>query len=176
MPTVAELGRLLGRQSLVKEASTALVRRIAQGLLSPKSIQRAAQAMPEGSFRFVKNLGRGQFSLADKVVGNVGGHAGEMVRKVATHADLAPNQEYGPLKKLIVGYNAAYSKRSGGNPIAPYVDVNPRLRFRYHWFSSQPAGSELYELLPPTHRSGDPDPQRTVLRARHAGQSQRAGS
>lgn len=115
---------------MAKAASTALVRRIVKGLLSPSTVQRAAQAMPEGSFRFVKNLGRGQFSLADKVVGNVGGHAGEMVRKLGTHADMFPQQEYGPLKQLIDGYNTAHKAQAGGNPIAPYVAVNSRGAFQ----------------------------------------------
>lgn len=79
---------------LTKHASTALIRRMQQGLLSPHTIQRAAAAMPEGKFRFVKNLGRGQFSVADQVVGNFGqGAAGQAVRKMPT-THVSPVNEY----------------------------------------------------------------------------------
>lgn len=129
MPTIAELGRLAAIQT-VKQASTALVRRIAKGLLSPQTVQRAAQAMPQGSFRFVKNLGRGQFSLADQVVGNIGGTAGQMVRKLPTHSNITPASEYGPLKKIISHYNDRYRDASGGNPIAPFLGVNNKGAFQ----------------------------------------------
>lgn len=92
-----------------KTASTALVRRIAQGALSPAAINRAASAMQPGKFRYLKTLGRGQFSLADEVVGNVGGQAGRMVRKVPTQALSSPAEEYAPLKDLSDFWNHKYT-------------------------------------------------------------------
>lgn len=127
---------------LTKHASTALVRRMAQGLLSPKTIQRAAGAMPEGKFRFVKNLGRGQFSVADQVVGNFGnGAAGQAVRKMPT-THVSPVAEYGPTARLTEQLNqhfqpsilqravARVQGKQAAPPLAPYMAVNPRGGFQ----------------------------------------------
>lgn len=65
-----------------KAAATRLVKMMQQGLLSRKSVDRAASAMPAGKFRTVGHLGQGQFNAADHVVGNVGGYAGQMARKM----------------------------------------------------------------------------------------------
>jgi hypothetical protein len=119
-----------------------LVRQIAKGALSPQSIQRAAAAMPAGKFRFVNNLGRGQFNIADRVVGNVGGHAGEMVRKLPTRQVGDVAEEYAPFRSLIDNYNQQYQPgafqrawgfvrgRQPAVPIAPYVAANARGGFQ----------------------------------------------
>lgn len=117
---------------LFKLASTALTRRIAQGVLSPKAINQAASAMPQGSFRFLGNLGRGQFSLADKVVGNMGpGAVGQMVRKVPTRAVSGGIEgQFGPLASHITDLNKQFSRFYQANPIAPYAHVGPRGAFQ----------------------------------------------
>jgi hypothetical protein len=71
---------------LTKAATTALVRQILRGTLSPSSITRAATAMRPGTVRQVKNLGHGSFNLADLMVGNVGGKPGLSVRKLPLRA------------------------------------------------------------------------------------------
>lgn len=111
-----------------KTASTAFSRRVQAGELSPESVQRASSAMPEGQFRFVKHLGQGQFSLADQVVGNVGGHAGEMARKMPIRYTPSYLQEGQATKQFADTVNENYAKRRQFNglpatdpPIAPYV-------------------------------------------------------
>src|ERR1700739_1003079 len=124
--------------ALGKEASTALVRMIQAGKLGPATIQRAAQAFAPGKFRFLQNLGRGQFSLADKVVGNLGGTAGEMVRKLPTRLGATPVEEYGPLQKLITALNEkfpvaphpALPTTPVGPAIAPFTHVGPQGGFQ----------------------------------------------
>jgi hypothetical protein len=125
--TIAELGRQTGSMKL---ASTALVRNIAKGALSPATIQRAAKAMPEGSFRFVKNLGRGNFTLADQVVGRVGEHAGLMARKLPTQALDSIPKEFGPLAKQVNQLNARHGRFYQAPPIAPYAGVTPQGAFQ----------------------------------------------
>lgn len=128
--TPTALGKLTA--AMYKEGSTALVRRIAQGVLSPATIERAAGAMRPGSFRFIRNLGRGQFSLADEVVGNIGGFAGQMARKLPTRAGMTPVSEYGPLRSVANHINADFQRMVPGSapPIAPFVDVNNRGAFQ----------------------------------------------
>jgi hypothetical protein len=115
-----------------KAAKVALVRRMAQGLLSPQAVQRAAGAMQPGKFRFVKNLGRGQYSLADEVVGNVNGYAGRMARKLPTRQGITPTDEYGPIKSVSDHVNKLYQKAVPGTapPIAPFIDVSGRGGFQ----------------------------------------------
>lgn len=125
-----------------KESSTALVRRIASGLLSPKAISTAASAMAPGKFRTVGHLGRGQFSVADKVVGNFGGgNAGLAVRKMPT-TQVTPQAEYGPLAAVTTHLNQQYKPsllqrayarstfRKAAPPLAPYYDVNAKGGFQ----------------------------------------------
>ncbi len=78
---------------LQKTAAPAWMRQYVAGKLSPASVSRIAQSMAPGTFRTAGNLGRGQFNLADEVVGNVGGFAGPMVRKLPTQ--LPYSQLYG---------------------------------------------------------------------------------
>lgn len=130
-----------GMGPMQKKGSTALTRRIAAGVLSPKTIQRAASTMAPGKFRFVGNLGRGQFSVADKVVGNFGNHAGLAVRKLPT-TQVSPVQEYGPVAALTGAINERYAPsilqraaarmrgRQAAPPLAPYVAVNERGGFQ----------------------------------------------
>lgn len=114
-----------------KAASTALVRRMAAGLLSGPSITRAAGAMRPGQFRTVGNLGRGQFSLVDRVVGNVGGHTGEMARKLPTHALDSVEQSHGWLKPTTEKLNKMFGTAEAPRPFAPYVDVNAKGAFQH---------------------------------------------
>lgn len=124
---------------LAKHASTALVRRMSKGLLSPATVQRAAGAMAPGKFRTVNNLGRGQFSLADRVVGNVGGHAGEMVRKLPTRRVADASRDYADVKRISDHYNQQFSPSqqflrqhgaTAGPPIAPYVAADSKGGFQ----------------------------------------------
>lgn len=133
----------LAEQGLVtptfcKVATTALVRRILAGSLSPKSVSRAAAGMPSGKFRFLNHLGTGQFTLADRVVGNVGGVTGELARKIPMR--YSPNyvQEGNSLKEFTdrINTNAArrfrfgeqsgYYHQNGGPVVAPYVASTPK--------------------------------------------------
>lgn len=130
--TLARLVALATTQqaALQKVASTALVRRILAGQLSPATIQRAAEAMPEGTFRYVKNLGRGQFNIADQIVGNVGGHAGELVRKLPTHKYVKPEQSYANLREVVDEVNRRIPTPTGNPLIAPYVAVSNKGAFQ----------------------------------------------
>lgn len=114
----------------VKAAATALIRMMRAGKLSAPSIYRAARAMDPGKFRFVRNLGRGQFNLADEVVGNVGGHAGQMVRKLPAHAYRSPQEGYKGLKQFVDNANRQLPTSTGAPAIAPYVAVNHRGAFQ----------------------------------------------
>lgn len=133
----------LSSDERVKCASTALVRAMLKGLLSPQSVQRAARAMQPGKFRFVQNLGRGQFSLADKVVGNMGGRVGEMVRKLPTRQVASAGGEMHGVKRLIEELNGRFGakplqqavsrvmgKGNVADPIAPYVHVGDKGAFQ----------------------------------------------
>lgn len=133
----------LSSDQRVKCASTALIRAIRQGLLSPASITRAARAMPPGKFRFVSNAGRGQFSLADKVVGNMGGRAGEMIRKIPTRQVGSAGAEHSGVKKLVDELNTRFApgalhqavsrvmgKGNVADPIAPYLHVGDKGAFQ----------------------------------------------
>ena len=115
-----------------KGASTALVRRILKGTLSPKTITRAATAMPAGKFRFLNHLGEGQFNLADKVVGNVGGYSGVMARKLPNRYNPSYVEDGKSLKNIIDRFNSRMEhRRFGGTPgqtplIAPIIESNPK--------------------------------------------------
>lgn len=114
-----------------KAASTALVRAIRAGKLSPETIERAAQAMPAGIFRYIKHLGRGQYNVADQVVGNVGGRAGEMVRKLPTHKFENPQDSYATIKTFVDAINARAKPFTKNPLIAPYITVNERGAFQH---------------------------------------------
>ena len=120
----------MSQVSLAKCASTALVRMIRRGILSPQTIERAAQGMSPGKFRFIKNLGRGQFNLADQVVGNVGGHAGEMVRKLPAHKYVNPKTSYRGLRDYVDMVNKNVPTDTGHPLIAPYVHVGSQGAFQ----------------------------------------------
>lgn len=127
--------RLAHEAAMVKVGSTALTRRIAKGVLSPQTIQRAAAAMPKGKFRFIRNLGRGQFNLADEVVGNVGGHAGRMVRKIPTQALPSAGHEFQSINNTVNQLNRRYGRTWYGAkrpspPIAPYHHVGDQGAFQ----------------------------------------------
>jgi hypothetical protein len=113
-----------------KAANTALVRMMRAGKLSAPSIARAAGAMEPGKFRYVSNLGRGQFNMADKVVGNVGGFAGQMARKLPSHAYVDPSDAYKGLKPFVDQTNKAIPTPTGAPLIAPYTAVNNRGAFQ----------------------------------------------
>lgn len=140
MPDIIYLSLLRGKLheiAMQKTASTAFVRRIRQGLLSPQSITRVAQTMPDNKFRTIGYLGEGQFTLADRVVGNVGGYAGEMVRKMSNR--LAPNYvaEGEKLKQLTDQFNRRMQhRRYGGTKdqtplLAPIIESNPKGVFQH---------------------------------------------
>lgn len=114
----------------VKAAATALIRMMRAGKLSAPSISRAAQGMDPGKFRFVRNLGRGQFNLADEVVGNVGGHAGPMVRKLPAHAYTRPQDAYRGVQNFVDQANQKLPTPSGVPAVAPYKAVNNRGAFQ----------------------------------------------
>jgi hypothetical protein len=121
-----------GKDWPVKTASTALTRRIMRGLLPESAIARAAAAMRPGQFRQVKHLGNGQFNLVDQVVGNVGGYAGQMARKMPIR--VTPNYvaEGDQLKQITDKFNRRMThRRYGGTPnqtpvIAPIIESNER--------------------------------------------------
>lgn len=114
----------------VKAASTALIRMIRAGKLSAPSIARAAQGMDPGQFRFLRNLGRGQFNMADEVVGNVGNVTGQLVRKLPAHAYSEPQDAYKGLKSFVDQTNQQIPTPSGAPLIAPYEAVNSRGAFQ----------------------------------------------
>lgn len=115
---------------LEKTAAPAWVRQIQQGALSPQSIQRVASSLPAGKFRFLENLGRGQFNVADKVVGNVGGHAGTMVRKLPAHAYTNPGLAYDGLKPFVDRVNRLIPTQTGKPLIAPYLETGSQGAFQ----------------------------------------------
>src|SRR5271165_6690016 len=67
---------------LIKTAALRYVDMIRRGLLSPESMSRIASTFKPGSFRTIQHLGSGVASIADRVIGNVGGRTGQMVRKI----------------------------------------------------------------------------------------------
>lgn len=119
-----------------KSASTALVRRMLQGVLSPQTISRAAEAMPAGAARFVRNLGHGNMNVADHMVGNLGeGMAGQFVRKLplrqlpaeyAAQGENALSKWYQPL----VDHSQAFQQAHGNNVISPYVKATDQGAFQ----------------------------------------------
>lgn len=113
-----------------KLSSTALVRRILAGRLSPATVQRAAAAMPDGSFRTLGHLGQGQFNLADKVVGNVGGHAGVMARKLPIRRFDGYVEEGQRLKQITDRFNAEHAPVSTLETVAQRL--NPIRRTPIH--------------------------------------------
>jgi hypothetical protein len=131
-------------QELEKPASVALVRRMAQGLLSPATIQRAASIMPAGSVRSVgtfgnvtrasgpsATLGHGMLNLADRVVGNLGGgQAGEFVRKLPLRTLPTSSANMQAHYQPLVDMSRAVEQRYGGNVIAPYVQATNRGGFQ----------------------------------------------
>lgn len=125
-----------GKIGQVKSASTALVRRIMQGLLSQGSIQRAAQGMEPGAMRFVRNLGHGNMNVADHMVGNLGeGMAGQFVRKLPLRqlpADMA-EQGGSALKNWyqpLVDHSKQFEQQFGNRIISPYVHAGERGAFQ----------------------------------------------
>jgi hypothetical protein len=132
MDIAAALGRAAARLTLEKAASTALVRQIRKGLLSPEAIQGAASLLPAGKFRFVKQLGRGQFSLADQVVGNMGNQPGLLARKLPTRlTGQSIGNQYKPLQQTTDRINAMFRPQTGGvNPVAPYRTVGRKGAFQ----------------------------------------------
>jgi len=137
---------------LQKAASTKAVRMIQAGLLSPASIQRYAKSMPLGSFRTLGTAGRGQFQLADKVVGHIPGqfgpdYAGIMARKLPTQmpnlpttlrlsppqlaprmtsAELAPRHYYGELAKKVRELNIQHRLPGRPDPLVPITGVTDK--------------------------------------------------
>ena len=118
---------------LCKQASTALVRRMAKGMVSPASVSRAAKAMPEGKFRTIGDIGTGAFTTADRVVGNVGGHAGEMVRKMLYRDSPNYVAEGKAMQSFIAKLNDTHRKRVMFNTgkstepiVAPILDSNSK--------------------------------------------------
>lgn len=88
----------------LKQASTALVRAIRSGKLSPGGVVRAGRGLPEGYLRQIRPMGTGSFNLADLMVGNLGVPRGRglVVRTLPTRAaegTLAETQ--GPGHKLL---------------------------------------------------------------------------
>ncbi len=115
---------------LEKTAAPAWVRQIQRGLLSPQAVHRVASSLPAGKFRFLSNLGRGQFNVADKVVGNVGGHAGEMVRKLPSHAYTDASLAYTGLKPFVDRVNRLVPTRTGKPLVAPYLETGSKGAFQ----------------------------------------------
>mgnify|MGYP005848815795 CR=1 FL=1 len=60
-------------RGLLKTAAPRWLQLLRMGKLSDAALRRITATMPEGQFRYVRNLGRGQFNLADEVAGNIGG-------------------------------------------------------------------------------------------------------
>ena len=123
----------LGRQAALMEkvSSTALVRMIQKGLLSSKSINRAARYMKPGQFRRIKHLGAGAFNSADLIVGNVGSHAGIGVRKIPTYRFANPKQNYRGVQAEVDRVNKLLPTESGVPAIAPYYHVGDRGAFQH---------------------------------------------
>lgn len=118
---------LLVIESLLKEAAPAWVQAIQKGLLSAGNINRVAQSMPNGAFRTIGQLGHGAMNTAEKVVGNVGGNAGEMVRKLPLNPSIPLQKYYQPL----VNASQAAEKIAPG-VTAPYIAATPRGIFQQH--------------------------------------------
>lgn len=144
-----------------KTASTALVRAISRGLSEP-AINRAAAAMPAGKFRFVAPLGRGQFSLADKVVGNVGGIQGLLARKMPTRAVPTPAVEYRPMQRITNQLNQQYAVPGQPPPIAPFVQVSPKGGFQQLATAQVTPPAELKRRLSDLH-SGNVGPGGQII-------------
>lgn len=136
--------------SAIKVSSTAFVRAIRRGGLSPAAIQRGASAMAPGKFRFVSNLGRGEFSLADKVVGNVGGAPGLAVRKMPTR-QISPVEQYAPHARATSYLNDRFSP-GGTPPIAPIRAVTPQGAFQALGTGQVELPLKLPPLLRDLHR------------------------
>ena len=172
-----------------KGSSTAFVRAILRGALSPKSITRAAAAMKPGKFRTVKPLGSGVYNKADLIVGNVGSHAGVGVRKLPTHKFVNPKQNYRGVKaeadrinKRLKRYNerpAREELESGwplvrqpivpqaqvtgvGQAIAPYYHVGDRGAFQ-HFTGSLGGIESAPRIYRPGPKLGKPG---TILQGR----------
>lgn len=127
-----------------KQASTALVRNIAKGLVSPESITRAAKNMPVNTLRQVRapDLGMpygasGKFNLVDTVVGNWGHdrYAGLAVRKLPLRNEQGgPAEYYAGMKPLVSSLNRIFHKNSlkwaisgkNRNIIAPVVHTDAK--------------------------------------------------
>ena len=101
--------------------STALVRNVLKGGVSPANVQRAAGAMQPGQFRYLNNLGRGQTAIADRVVGNLGNEAGEFVRKLPTRHVPSVASQYQGTADEVTRLNKAfgYQPEWRANPKSP---------------------------------------------------------
>lgn len=150
MTTNISFMRWLGEKTASeKQASTALIRAMRRGKLSPETIRRAASGMQPGKFRFVKPLGRGQFSMADHVVGNIGGVGDEMVRKLPTRVS-TPQEQYGGYAKVTDYLNNRFAK--GQTPIiAPYREVGPKGAFQAMATGKVTQPDEIQEMLSDLH-------------------------
>lgn len=117
---------LVDKQATDKEAAPRYVKEMQKGKLSRDAVKRIAQSLPEGTFRTVKNLGRGQFNIADEIIGNIGGTADKMVRKLPAHAYVSPELAYAGLKDFVDEQNAKHPTETGAPAIAPFKEVGRR--------------------------------------------------
>ena len=121
-----------GRQytSNIKQASTALVRAMRKGLLSAESINRAAQAMKPGTSRYVKHLGRGQFNVADLMVGNIAGKGRTAVRKIPSFDHARLKDAYTPLQADARKMNKMFPQSTGNPLFAEYLNIGRKGAFQ----------------------------------------------
>lgn len=140
----------LGRQTALMEkvSSTALVRAILRGALSPKSITRASAAMKPGQFRKIKYLGSGVYNNADLIAGNVGSHAGVGVRKLPTNKFVNPMQNYRGVQAEVDRLNKLIPTETGVPAIAPYYSVGNRGAFQHYTGSIDGIGRKLSDFDP----------------------------
>src|SRR5271165_694869 len=128
---------------LIKTAALRYVDMIRRGLLSPESMSRIASTFKPGSFRTIQHLGSGVNSVADRVIGNVGGRTGQMVRKIPLfplvpenfHRDLFgdptefirhPGKQLEPYFHPLVDASEDIARHVPPEAHAPYFAATPR--------------------------------------------------
>ena len=129
-PTPAGRNALPEMGGFPKRASTALVRAMRKGLLSVESINRAAQAMKPGTARAVRSLGRGQFNVADLMVGNIGGKGQMAVRKLPSFNYARLKDAYTPIQADIRQLNKAFPQSTGNPLFAEYLNIGRKGAFQ----------------------------------------------
>lgn len=135
-----------------KQAAPKWVKLLRQGKLSPAATNRIArESLEPGKYRQVRELGRGQFSLADDVVANVGDTPGRMVLKQPTRAPQPghpPMQtQYKKVQEATEALNRQFQLPGQPPPIAPVHQVTPRGMYQAKADAKVEVPEELEKLL-----------------------------